>query len=1401
MASELQPPSQFSFDGDLAKNWSTWKKRFDWYLKATKKDNEAEIVQVGILITLLGEEGLRIYETFSFTAPGDEQKIKPVLEKFDLHFQPRKSQTFERYKFLTRHQRQDESCDSFLLDLQSLISSCEYSTQRDSILRDQIVIGVADNKTREKLLFDTDLTLKKAIDMVRACEASTTLADQMNAEAVNRLSIDKSKSKVNQAASQQKSQQSRDQVDNTIKNCHYCGETHLKGKCPAFGKKCDNCGRKNHAAKVCRKPKEKGETLASLEHDVDVETFSISELKCDSVTSQWFKKLDVQGHTTNFKMDTGATCNVLPWKLYNHISKKPLQKGPNVRNYAGQLLRVLGKQTLCVMLKGKRYAVSFVIIKEDEVPILGLPTCKEMNLIQRVDQMEQVNQITPSVSSSANPLNLPSGFECYSDVFRGLGKLPTQHEIRLKNEVTPVIRPARRIPFKIRDQVKKKLDDMEKLQVICKVVEPTEWVSPMVVVQKPGKDVRICLDPLDLNKAVKRQHYPVPTAQELFARIGKAKFFSTLDATSGFLQVPLTEESSYLTTFATPFGRYRFRRLPFGICSAPEVYQQMMEETFGDLDGVEIYFDDFFVWGETLEQHNARLKSVFDRCRKVNMKINRSKSKFLHPELTWIGHVISEQQLKADPKKIEAITSFKTPETKEDLQRLLGMVNYLAKFCPGLSVLTSPLRDLLKREVEWTWDQSHQLILKHLKETITNVPVLRLFNPNDPVTLSVDASPYGLGAVLLQAGQPVEFASRTLTETQTRYAQIEKELLAVQFGLQHFHHYVFGQTVQVETDHKPLIGLVDKPINQCTPRIQRMRMQLQTYDYRLSYTPGREMHLADALSRAPEPTQYSSDLSQQHEEQVNAILSYVIPEQTTVEKYTAATKNDPVLQLVIKLVMTGWPDHKRNCPTPAKPFWPVRQDLTLASGLLLKGEQVVVPTALRPEVLKKIHEGHFGENKSVERAKSAVYWPGYTEQVKDLVSGCNTCQESRNKNPAQLFHPVEVPDYPFQKVGVDLFELNGRHYLLAVDYFSKWPCVVHQKNLSSTAVIEELDKIFSDFGVPEVVISDNGPQFGCKEFRNFAQKLGFVTSTSSPHYPQGNGMAERCIQTVKRTVVKSMQDGRTLQDSLRAIRSTPVGDGLPSPSVLLQARNLRGSLPFLPSALQHRQIKDKAVQQTLQQRQATAAFHQTRANKQASALDLGQRVRVLIEKRWITGKVSQVCKQPNSYVVHTDDNRFFRRNRRAINLDKSPLDSQKALSPTPTSRPNCSSNRQQFNFPTLTFKAATIGLQAQPALPENPVGDAVLSQTVATSAPTSPGQTHQPPLVPAPLLVPAAAVNPTTSESPVATELPTRGPPLPTGDTAGPNTSVTKKRKEYPPPQRSSARIRLLTRTVRSANE
>ena len=231
--------------------------------------------------------------------------------------------------------------------------------------------------------------------------------------------------------------------------------------------------------------------------------------------------------------------------------------------------------------------------------------------------------------------------------------------------------------------------------VILPVDEPTDWVNSMVVVEKKNSDqLRICIDPRDLNKAIKREHYKLPTIEEIMTRVNGAQYFSTLDAKSGYWQIPLDEESSILTTFATPFGRYRFTRMPFGIRSAQEVFHKRLHELMFDLPGVETDIDDILVWGKSQEEHDERLHNVLNRSR--NLKLNPDKCKIRKAEVTYIGHTLTRDGVKPDVSKIEAIIDIPTPQDKHAVQRLLGMINYLAKFVPNLSAITAPLRELLK---------------------------------------------------------------------------------------------------------------------------------------------------------------------------------------------------------------------------------------------------------------------------------------------------------------------------------------------------------------------------------------------------------------------------------------------------------------------------------------------------------------------------------------------------------------------------------------------------------------------------------------------------------------------------------------------------------------------------------
>jgi hypothetical protein len=322
--------------------------------------------------------------------------------------------------------------------------------------------------------------------------------------------------------------------------------------------------------------------------------------------------------------------------------------------------------------------VLFIVVDSDSVPILGLNTSVKLNLIK------QVYQISKNIQSTT-PVH-----EEFSDCFGEIGCLPRVHHIEIRDDVKPVIAPVRKIPCALKPKLKKELQRMVDLEIIEPVEKPTDWVNALVIVSKPNGDLRICLDPRPLNKAIKRQHHRLPTAEEILSEMAGAQYFSKMDASSGYWQVKVDDESADLLTFGTPFGRYRFKRLPFGIHSASEVFQAEVASVIANLPGCANSQDDIIVWGTTKEEHDSRLRNVLTQIRASGLKLNPHKCVFGSTSLTFLGHTMSPEGVKPDPSKVEAITQMPPPKSKADLQRFMGMVNYVGKFIPNLSQITTP---------------------------------------------------------------------------------------------------------------------------------------------------------------------------------------------------------------------------------------------------------------------------------------------------------------------------------------------------------------------------------------------------------------------------------------------------------------------------------------------------------------------------------------------------------------------------------------------------------------------------------------------------------------------------------------------------------------------------------------
>ncbi|KXJ22526.1 Transposon Tf2-9 polyprotein [Exaiptasia diaphana] len=491
---------------------------------------------------------------------------------------------------------------------------------------------------------------------------------------------------------------------------------------------------------------------------------------------------------------------------------------------------------------------------------------------------------------------------------------------------------------------------------------------------------------------------------------------------------------------------------PFGIRSAQEVFHNRLHELMYDLAGVETDIDDILVWGRTKTEHDERLYNVLKRSRECNLKLNPDKCKIRKTEVTYIGHRLTKDGVKPDNSKIEAIVNMPAPQDKKGVQRLLGMINYLAKFIPNLSAITAPLHELLKEQTAWHWTQLHDEALQEIKNLLSesSCGVLKYYEPAKPVKLQVDACKSGLGAVLLQHERPVAYTSRALTDAECRYAQIEKD--------------------------------------QAPARLQRMLLCLQRYGIKLIFKPGKEMYAADTLCRVYLTTQTKDD---------EELITYISSVTTSLPvsdhkllKLQQETSKDTELLTLTNLTKEGWPLHKDGVPLEVRQYWPVRNQLTVDNSLVMKGEEIVIPSSMRREVLSKIHEGHLSIVRSKLRAKEAVYWPGMLNQIEDLITSCNTCQELRNNNQKEPLIPHEIPSYPWQAVATDLFTWNNFNYLVVVDYYSRYWEISSLNTTSSASIVSKLKSTFAQDGIP-VVKSDNGPQYSPAEFATFANEWGF----------------------------------------------------------------------------------------------------------------------------------------------------------------------------------------------------------------------------------------------------------------------------------------------------------------------
>ena len=1203
------------------------------------------------------------------------------------------------------------------------------------LMRDRLCTGVHNHDLRQILLQHykedgkTVLTFEDQLNKAKAWEAAhrTNALIEQTTHITELVNFSKQV-----RPSEPSTQPSHSSSSSSRLPCGWCGgPRHSRSNCPANQPRtvCQNYGMKgNHYTSVCRQrkatsnhstvPKQARKPYVKQaanaveevqssgdETDYVVNAFSMSSIngannQLDDKFFTWLRIAVSPNRTVKVLMqvDSAATCNTLPSHVYEQLlCKEPMKHTrSHIAPYnAGSTIKPIGQQSFACEGTSSFQTLNFQVIDSNDIPgkpaLLSGKDALQLGLVSFHDKVfaSQTSNITLPVRNAYamgntaplrvnEQLQLEDVLSSFKDSFVGLGLIGTPAHIQVNPSVTPIHAGYHRIPVAKLERVKTKLDEMVQAGKLEKVEHSTAWCSNMLVRETVKADgstkMRLCLDPSQtVNKAIIIPKYQIPTIQELLPRLShkKHKLFTIIDALDGFTQVELDEASKDLTTMHTPWSRFRWCRLPYGISCAPDEFQRRIHEALEGLDGVFSIADDVLVMGqgntpdEAEREHDRHLLALMNRSVACNLKWNPKKIQFKLSKVTFMGNVFTEEGVSPDPNKIKAITDMPTPKDKAAVQRFCGMINYLSSFCPNLAYITKPLYDLMKQDSVFLWSATHDTAFNHSKALIATAPCLAYFDSLRKVILQVDASQEGLGGALLQPNdddklQPVAFTSCKLRPNEEKWAQIEKECLAIVSACDKWDQWLYGLDVTVHTDHQPLGTIFKKPLHAAPRRLQRMMLRLQRYKLHVVYKKGSSLKLADTLSRAHLNTTNDSRQTNFEVFRISLGNSFTPTDISTrtLSVTKSATAQDTSLQSLIELITSGWPPLKSQIPTSLWPYWTYRDELSVNDGVVYKGSQMLIPKEMRNNILQKVHVAHFGAESNIRMCKDFLFWPGMANDIRAMCQSCGKCAQFGPQNPKEPMRSQPIPHRPWQYVSQDIASFDHGNYLITVDHYSDFIEVDELPNTLASTVVAKTEAHIARYGVFDTLLTDNGPQFIATEFEGMCQRYGIQHVTSSPYWPQGNGKAEASVKVIKSIMKKSGIPN--LYEALLNHRNTsPTGHDL-SPSQRCMGRRTNLPLPladFHLAANVSPACLDAVPDAILAKRESAKTQYDKRNNHMLPVIGPGAYVYAKPSPHrksgpWDYGVVSQQP-QPNSFVIDTP-NGVIRRNRVHLRLAAPP---------------------------------------------------------------------------------------------------------------------------------------------------
>ena len=728
----------------------------------------------------------------------------------------------------------------------------------------------------------------------------------------------------------------------------------------------------------------------------------------------------------------------------------------------------------------------------------------------------------------------------------------TEHRIVMKDNRPTKQRYYPRNPA-MQAIIDEEIDDLLKKDCIERSYSP--YSAPIVITQKPSGGWRLCVDYRQLNEHSIPDAYPLPRINHILTQLGNGRYFTTLDLKSGYWQIPMANDSKAYTAFTVPGrGLYQWKVMPFGLHSAPATFQRALDRIIGpEMEPYAFaYLDDIVVVGSTFEEHARNLKEVLRRLKEANLKLNVDKCEFFKREIRYLGHIISEKGIHTDPEKIKAIKELKPPQNLKEVRRVIGIASWYRRFVPEFADIVQPMNQLLKKGKHWKWTEEHQQSFELLKTRLTEAPILACPDFTKTFTLQTDASDYGLGVALTQEIDGVErviaYASRSLNKAERNYSTTEKECLAIVWGIRQMKMYLEGYEFVVITDHLSLKWL--NSIENPSGRIARWALELQQFRFTVKYRKGKLNVVADALSRQP----------------LEALRRTIVSKEP---------------------VCCSWYDQRIQEVRESPDKFP---DYNIVDGQLYRhipnryGDddcpnwKLCVPKWLRNQVLRENHDeataGHLGTRKTTVRTMAKYYWPGLARDVRQYVRSCNSCQQfkpSQQKPVGTML--TQIPEEPWSVVCADFVgplprSKHGNNILLVfLDKFSKWVEMVPLR----TATAETLKKAFREriiarFGVPKVMVTDNGVQFTSRCFTKYLEELGIRHQFTAPYTPQENP-TERANRTIKTMIAQYTGEDHRQWDEVIPELTLAINSSVSETTGFSATFLVQGREPRLPGAL------------------------------------------------------------------------------------------------------------------------------------------------------------------------------------------------------------------------------------------